>query len=119
MLVESVRMVVRMDTLENFVMIVRYRNSIMSIKPFQRIIVLKLSILYLLSMHTLACIDGYYGTNCSKECHLNCKTCRHTDGLCTCTSGWIGPSCDIGINYFKNKISKQWLYSISYLKDNI
>lgn len=57
-------------------------------------------------MRTLACNDRYYGTNCSKKCQTNCKTCRNTDGKCTCKSGWIGPSCNTGINYFKDQIKK-------------
>lgn len=58
-------------------------------------------------MRTLACIDGYYGPDCSKKCQSNCRTCRHTDGMCTCDAGWIGPKCNSGINYFKDKLSKQ------------
>uniref|UniRef100_K1QTK7 Multiple epidermal growth factor-like domains 10 n=1 Tax=Magallana gigas TaxID=29159 RepID=K1QTK7_MAGGI len=40
------------------------------------------------------CIDGYYGPDCSKKCQSNCRTCRHTDGMCTCGAGWIGPKCN-------------------------
>lgn len=43
-----------------------------------------------------ACQPGYYGTNCSFSCLPNCKTCRHTDGLCSCKAGWMGDDCSIG-----------------------
>lgn len=75
--------------------------------------------MYLVFLRTLACIDGYHGTNCSKKCQSNCKTCRHTDGMCTCRSDLIGPSCTTGINYITDKITKQWLNTINYLIDNI
>lgn len=41
----------------------------------------------------ISCKPGYYGTNCSFPCSPNCKTCRHTDGLCSCKAGWMGHSC--------------------------
>lgn len=44
-----------------------------------------------------ACKKGYYGANCSYVCSKNCKTCRPTDGKCTCLAGWTGHSCDRGI----------------------
>lgn len=43
----------------------------------------------------ISCQPGYYGTNCSLACSPNCKTCRHTDGLCTCRAGWMGHNCSI------------------------
>lgn len=45
-----------------------------------------------------ACKEGYYGTNCSGFCSPNCKTCRHTDGFCTCMAGWMGHNCTTGIS---------------------
>ncbi|XP_052695522.1 multiple epidermal growth factor-like domains protein 10 [Crassostrea angulata] len=41
------------------------------------------------------CTHGYYGTNCSRVCSPNCKpdTCRHTDGGCYCSAGWMGYNC--------------------------
>lgn len=42
-----------------------------------------------------SCEEGYYGGNCSKVCFPNCKTCRHTDGLCSCVTGWMGSNCTI------------------------
>lgn len=43
-----------------------------------------------------ACQPGYYGINCSFSCLPNCKTCRHTDGLCSCKAGWMGDDCLVG-----------------------
>lgn len=46
----------------------------------------------------LACKEGYFGTNCSRECSSNCQpdTCRHTDGSCSCAPGWTGDNCTTG-----------------------
>ncbi|XP_078330762.1 uncharacterized protein LOC111117668 [Crassostrea virginica] len=44
----------------------------------------------------ISCEHGRYGKNCSQVCSLNCKTCRHTDGTCSCHAGWSGPNCSIG-----------------------
>lgn len=46
----------------------------------------------------LACEEGYFGTNCSRKCSPHCKpdTCRHKDGSCTCTAGWMGNNCTSG-----------------------
>nr|XP_022305779.1 protein draper-like [Crassostrea virginica] len=41
------------------------------------------------------CRNGYYGENCSRVCSLNCKTCKPTDGTCSCNAGWMGPNCSI------------------------
>ena len=48
-------------------------------------------------MECTACSDGYYGQNCSHACSSNCKTCKPTDGTCSCYAGWMGPNCSIGI----------------------
>ncbi|XP_034321052.2 uncharacterized protein [Magallana gigas] len=40
-----------------------------------------------------ACQPGNYGKNCSRACSPNCKTCRLTDGLCSCKAGWMGDNC--------------------------
>ena len=44
-----------------------------------------------------ACRYGYYGKNCSSVCSPNCRTCNHTDGICTCYAGWSRPDCTNGI----------------------
>lgn len=43
----------------------------------------------------LECSKGYFGKNCLRECSPYCKpdTCQHTDGWCTCSSGWMGDNC--------------------------
>nr|XP_034321035.1 multiple epidermal growth factor-like domains protein 6 isoform X1 [Crassostrea gigas] len=43
----------------------------------------------------ISCQPGYYGKNCTLLCLPNCKTCRHTDGLCSCKAGWMGHNCSI------------------------
>lgn len=45
-----------------------------------------------------ACIEGYYGINCSLACSPNCNSCRHTDGMCTCKTGWTGFNCTTAKN---------------------
>lgn len=47
----------------------------------------------------IACKEGYFGTNCSRECSPNCQpdTCLHTDGSCRCAPGWTGDNCTTGI----------------------
>ena len=42
-------------------------------------------------------MNGYFGQNCSSVCSPNCKTCKPTDGTCSCNAGWMGPNCSIGI----------------------
>lgn len=49
-----------------------------------------------------ACRDGYYGRHCSYVCPFTCQTCRHTDGLCTCKTGWTGPRCTEGVFLFSH-----------------
>lgn len=60
----------------------------------------------------LACIKGYFGTDCSQMCSSNCKpdTCRHTDGWCTCAAGWTCDNCTTGINIIHSKIVNKWMY---------
>ena len=53
-----------------------------------------------IDMIVLACEHGRYGKNCSHNCSSNCKTCKHTDGTCSCYAGWSGPNCSIGIYVF-------------------
>lgn len=43
-----------------------------------------------------ACMEGYYGTDCSLRCSPNCKICQNTDGMCACKSGWMGQQCLTG-----------------------
>lgn len=48
-------------------------------------------------------MEGYFGTNCSRECSPYCKhdTCQHTDGSCSsCAAGWMGNNCTTG-NFFR------------------
>nr|XP_022311643.1 multiple epidermal growth factor-like domains protein 10 [Crassostrea virginica] len=40
-----------------------------------------------------ACKEGYYGLNCLYACSSNCKTCKYTDGTCSCQAGWKGSNC--------------------------
>nr|XP_022305773.1 multiple epidermal growth factor-like domains protein 10 [Crassostrea virginica] len=40
-----------------------------------------------------ACKEGYYGQNCLLACSSNCKTCKYTDGTCSCQAGWKGSNC--------------------------
>ncbi|XP_078329590.1 uncharacterized protein LOC111112689 [Crassostrea virginica] len=42
-----------------------------------------------------SCKNGFYGVNCSSVCSLNCRTCKPTDGTCSCYAGWMGPNCSI------------------------
>lgn len=53
----------------------------------------------------LACNKGFFGKNCSKVCSPNCKTCKNTDGICSCKAGWMGLTCTKGIPKITNKIS--------------
>lgn len=69
----------------------------------------------------LACRAGYYGKSCSKICSLNCKTCRNTDGLCSCFAGWSGFYCNAGnfnteilFDVLLNKFSKRNAIYILY-----
>lgn len=57
--------------------------------------------LYSSCLNNLACKFGYYGQNCSRICSVNCKTCQHTVGLCSCTAGWHGFHCNKGNNFEK------------------
>ncbi|XP_052695719.1 multiple epidermal growth factor-like domains protein 10 [Crassostrea angulata] len=43
----------------------------------------------------ISCQSGYFGTNYSFPCWPHCKTCRHTDGRCSCRAGWRGHDCSI------------------------
>lgn len=60
--------------------------------------------------HILVCKKGYYGKNCSLVCSPNCKTCRHTDGLCSCKAGWMGPNCTTGNKNYTVQGPKCCLY---------
>lgn len=48
--------------------------------------------------YSLACLKGYFGTNCSQVCSPNCQsdTCRPTDGWCICAAGLTANNCIIG-----------------------
>lgn len=52
--------------------------------------------MYIYYIYTVACKELQYGKNCSLVCSPNCKTCRHTDGFCTCKAGWTGTDCTTG-----------------------
>lgn len=70
-----------------------------------------LVMVYCVYFYPPACAAGYFGANCSRECSPHCKpdTCRHADGSCTCTAGWMGNNCTTGndikkdIQYLKKK----------------
>ncbi|KAH3843798.1 hypothetical protein DPMN_117329 [Dreissena polymorpha] len=69
------------------------------------------------------CDVGYYGSNCSRQCHVNCaeecevnpvknvtetvcnRKCSNVDGTCTCKDGWTGPRCEdpCAIGYYGPK----------------
>ena len=42
------------------------------------------------------CPDGYYGANCTQQCHCGHGFCNVVTGLCKCYSGWQGQHCDAG-----------------------
>nr|XP_022305526.1 receptor-type tyrosine-protein phosphatase epsilon-like isoform X2 [Crassostrea virginica] len=46
----------------------------------------------------ISCEHGHYGKNCLQNCSSNCKTCKHTDGTCSCHAGWSGPNCSFACN---------------------
>nr|XP_022305066.1 multiple epidermal growth factor-like domains protein 10 isoform X2 [Crassostrea virginica] len=48
---------------------------------------------YIDKLCNTSCRQGFYGNNCSSGCSPNCKTCKHTDGSCTCYAGWSRPDC--------------------------
>ena len=43
------------------------------------------------------CREGYYGQKCIRACPAACKSCKPTDGTCSCHAGWMGPNCTIVI----------------------
>nr|XP_022305551.1 platelet endothelial aggregation receptor 1-like [Crassostrea virginica] len=53
---------------------------------------------YIGNICNTSCEHGRYGKNCSQTCSSNCKTCKHTDGACSCHAGWSGPNCSIACN---------------------
>lgn len=55
------------------------------------------------------CEEGYFGKNCSLVCSPNCKTCRHTDGFCTCKKGWMGYNCTKGTSVYHPSILEKTL----------
>ena len=52
---------------------------------------------YMICVLYTACSNGYYGKNCVSVCSPNCRTCKHTDGTCSCYAGWREPNCTNGI----------------------
>lgn len=48
----------------------------------------------------ISCQPGYFGTNCSFPCWPHCKTCRNTDGRCSCRAGWRGHDCSIECTHY-------------------
>lgn len=67
--------------------------------------------IYCVYFYPPACAEGYFGANCSRKCSPHCKpdTCRHADGSCTCTAGWMGNNCTTGnaTLYFKRCIFRK------------
>nr|XP_022311761.1 receptor-type tyrosine-protein phosphatase epsilon-like [Crassostrea virginica] len=53
---------------------------------------------YIENMCNTSCEHDRYGKNCSHTCSSNCKTCKNTDGTCSCFAGWSGPNCSIACN---------------------
>nr|XP_022311211.1 multiple epidermal growth factor-like domains protein 11 [Crassostrea virginica] len=53
---------------------------------------------YIGNICNTSCEYGRYGKNCSHNCSSNCKTCKHTDGTCSCYTGWSGPNCSTACN---------------------
>lgn len=43
-----------------------------------------------------ACKKGYFRKSCSSICVPHCKTCRHTDGHCSCFAGYTVYGCTTG-----------------------
>lgn len=56
-----------------------------------------------LYIYPIACIEGYFGTNCSRKCSTNCKsdTCRHTDGWCKCAADLTPDNCTTGDSIYR------------------
>lgn len=66
-----------------------------------------------------ACAKGYYGRHCSYVCSLNCKTCRHTDGMCSCEAGWMGLNCTTGTCILTTRVlNKKSLWKSEFLWKN-
>lgn len=56
----------------------------------------------LLFFMSIACREGWFGVNCSKQCSEHCRdnaTCNHVTGQCDggCNAGWTGTLCEQGI----------------------
>lgn len=45
-----------------------------------------------------SCKVGFFGRDCSSVCSPYCKTCRNTDGHCSCLAGYTGYRCSTGEN---------------------
>ena len=104
-LMEPVPTVVKMDTKEISVIPVRRSVNVC----FYQFSSLTLYIRIETSIYTifLACEHRRYGKNCSHTCSKNCKTCRHTDGRCSCYAGWSGSNCSFGIYAFLFLVREQ------------
>lgn len=96
-------MVVRMDMLEQTVLSVRQKYNYETFNLFLIFnnVSFSLQSLFVLSCdHILGCEAGFYGKDCNEVCSPNCKTCRHTNGECTCVAGWMGSDCSTGKKFF-------------------
>lgn len=51
----------------------------------------------------IACKAGYFGRECFSVCLEHCKVCRHTDGCCSCLTGYTGYRCNTGQLQFKKR----------------
>ena len=52
-----------------------------------------------LSFSHLACDDGYFGMNCTRQCYCRYGTCIKATGICPtkgCQRGWNGDTCSEG-----------------------
>ena len=58
----------------------------------------------------LVCKEGYYGQDCLHACSSTCKTCKYTDGTCSCQAGWKGSNCTTGIYIYMEFEAKNYFY---------
>ena len=50
-------------------------------------------------LHYIGCIDNTYGPDCTSTCTcLNGADCSPVTGVCNCTTGYTGVSCESGKN---------------------
>lgn len=49
------------------------------------------------------CLHGFFGHDCSEQCHQACIGCNHVNGSCVsgCKQGWKGDVCREGIFFYE------------------